>query len=123
MPRHGFLLTVQFLVLLLLSSTAWASAVQTVTPAQLKTMLLHKNFFLLDVHIPEQKHIPGTDAFIDFRRIKPNADKLPADKNTVIVVYCLGDQMSRIAASDLIELGYTRVYDLLGGSWAFTSHL
>lgn len=119
MNRHGFLLIGQLLALLLLSSAAWASGYQTVTPVQLKEMLSHKNFFLLDVHVPEQKHIPGTDGFIDFRAIKQNADKLPEDRNTKIVVYCLGGQMSRKAAMDLIELGYTQVYDLLGGTWAF----
>jgi rhodanese-related sulfurtransferase len=44
---------------------------------------------------------------------------LPKDKNTKLVVYCLGDTMSRTAASDLVDLGYTQVYDLLGGTWAF----
>ena len=119
MVRREFAVIGQILVLLLLSSSAWASAYKSVTPAQLKAMLPHKDFFLLDVHVPEQKHIPGTDAFIDFRKIEQNADKLPDDKDTKIVVYCLGDMMSRKAALDLIDLGYTQVYDLLGGTWAF----
>jgi rhodanese-related sulfurtransferase len=107
------------LILLVLSGSAWASGYRTVMPAQLKAMLPHKDFFLLDVHVPEQKHIPGTDAFIDFRTIRQHTDLLPRDKTTKIVVYCLGDTMSRKAALDLIELGYTQVYDLLGGTWAF----
>ena len=53
------------------------------------------------------------------RTIKQHTDLLPKDKNTKIVVYCLGDTMSRSAASDLVDLGYTQVYDLLGGTWAF----
>ncbi len=115
----GFAVVGLILVFLLISGNAWASAYRTVTPAQLKAMLPHKDFFLLDVHVPEQKHIPGTDAFIDFRTIKQHADLLPHDKHTKIVVYCLGDSMSRKAASDLTDLGYTQVYDLLGGTWAF----
>jgi len=107
------------LVLLLLSAGAWASGYRTVTPAQLKAMLKHKDFFLLDVHVPEEKHIAGTDAFIDYRTIKQHTDLLPRDKNTKIVVYCLGDTMSRSAAADLVDLGYTQVYDLLGGTWAY----
>jgi rhodanese-related sulfurtransferase len=113
----GFLPAI--LALLLFSPVSWAAGYHTVRPEQLKTMLEHKDFFLLDVHIPEQRHIPGTDAFIDFRKIRENADKLPADKNTKIVVYCLGDGMSPIASETLIDMGYTQVYDLLGGSWAF----
>lgn len=107
------------LLLLLFSVGTWASEYQTVTAEQLKVMLTHKDFFLLDVHVPEQKHIPNTDAFIDFRIIKEHVDMLPKDKNTKIVVYCLGDTMSRKTASDLIDLGYSQVYDLAGGTWAF----
>lgn len=117
--QSGIVLIGPILVLLLLSAGAWASDYRTVTPEQLKAMLAHKDFFLLDVHVPEQKHIPGTDAFIDYRTIKQHTGLSPRDKNTKIVVYCLGDTMSRTAASDLVELGYTQVYDLLGGTWAF----
>lgn len=107
------------LTLLLFAPLSWAAAYHALRPEQLKTMLKHKDFFLLDVHIPEQRHIPGTDAFIDFRKIRENAGRLPADKNTKIVVYCLGGGMSRIAAETLIDMGYTQVYELTGGSWAF----
>lgn len=119
MNRHGHMLSAALLALLFFSGAAWASGYKTVSPAELKAMLAHKDFFLLDVHIPEQRHIPGTDAFIDFRRIKQNADKLPVDKATKIVVYCLGGGMSRLAANSLMELGYARVYNLQGGTWAF----
>ena len=117
--QGGLVLIGPLLVLMLVSGAAWASGYRTVTPEQLKAMLADKDFFLLDVHVPEQKHIPGTDAFIDYRTIKQHTDMLPRDKNTKIVVYCLGDTMSRSAASDLVDLGYTQVYDLLGGTWAF----
>ncbi len=110
---------VPILSLLLAAGAAMASDYKTVTAAELQTMLSGKDFFLLDVHIPEQAHITGTDAFIDFRRIRENAHRLPADKDTKIVVYCLSGGMSRKAAHDLIAMGYTRVYDLLGGTWAF----
>jgi rhodanese-related sulfurtransferase len=117
--QGGIVLIGPLRVLLLLSGAAWASGYRTVTPEQLKAMLAHKDFFLLDVHVPEQKHIPGKDAFIDYQTIKQHTDLLPRDKNTKIVVYCPGDTMSRSAASVLVDLGYTQVYDLLGGTWAF----
>jgi len=117
--RTGMVMAGRILVLFLLTSSVWATGYRTITPAQLKAQLANKDFFLLDVHVPEQKHIPGTDAFIDFRTIRRHADLLPQDKNTKIVVYCLGDVMSRKAAVDLLDMGYTQVYDLSQGSWAF----
>lgn len=92
---------------------------QTITAAELKALLPQEDVFLLDVHIPEQKHIPGTDAFIDYRKIRENADRLPTDKTTKIVVYCRSGNMSKKAALDLIDLGYSQVFDLIGGTKAF----
>lgn len=88
-------------------------------PEELKAMLVNKNFFLLDVHIPEQEHIPGTDEFIDYTKLKENKDKLPKDKDAEIVVYCRSGSMSKAASFDLVEMGYTNVYDLSGGINAF----
>jgi len=96
-----------------------ADEFKSLAPAELKTMQPNKDFFLLDVHIPEQTHIPGTDAFIDFREIRQSVDQLPAAKHTKIVVYCRSGGMSRIAASNLVAMGYTHVYDLVGGSLAY----
>lgn len=90
-------------------------------PIELKKMLKDKDFFLLDVHIPEQKHIPGTDDFIDYQKVKENADRLPQDKNDKIVVYCRSGSMSRSASQDLVDMGYKNVYDLEGGINAFNS--
>lgn len=119
MNHSRYLWIAPMVALLFIASAAGAAQYKTVNAAELKAMLAHKDFFLLDVHIPEQRHIAGTDAFIDFRKIKQNADKLPADKTTKIVVYCLGGGMSRVAANALMDLGYTQVYNLQGGTWAF----
>lgn len=77
------------------------------------------NAFVLDVHTPEQTHIPGTDAFIPYNKIKENIDSLPKDKSVPILVYCRSGSMSKKASDDLIELGYTEVYDLSGGINAY----
>jgi len=90
-------------------------------PSELKAMLADKDFFLLDVHIPEQEHIPGTDAFVDYSKLADNIDKLPSDKDGKIVVYCRSGSMSKAASVDLIKLGYTNVYDLEGGINAFNA--
>lgn len=109
-----------FIILLLFALAAWAADIKTITAAELKSRLADKDFFLLDVHIPEQSHIAGTDAFIDFRRIRQNANKLPLNKDTDIVVYCLGGGMSRAAAKDLLKMGYSNIYNLRGGIRAFS---
>jgi len=77
------------------------------------------NVFLLDTHIPEQQHIKGTDAFIPYNKLDLNLDKLPEDKSTPIAVYCRSGSMSLKASQDLIDLGYEKVYNLIGGanSW------
>ncbi len=92
-----------------------------IEPEDLKEDLENKDFFLLDVHIPEQAHIPGTDEFIDYRDISENIDKLPTDKDSKIIIYCRSGSMSRSAAQDLVNLGYTNVYDLEGGINAFNN--
>jgi len=107
------------MILSLLSLPAWGANYKTITATELKTRLANKNFFLLDVHIPEQAHINRTDAFIDFRKIRQSTHKLPSDKEAEIVVYCLGGGMSRAAAEDLMEMGYTNVYGLEGGVHAY----
>jgi rhodanese-related sulfurtransferase len=94
---------------------------EVLQPKELQSMLEDKDFFLLDVHIPEQEHIPGTDAFIDYRELAENQDQLPEDKDEKIVVYCRSGSMSRAAVNDLVELGYTNVYDLEGGINAFNA--
>lgn len=88
---------------------------QLVTPAVFSKLAKDENNFLLDVHVPEQTHIPGTDQFIPFDEIAENLGQLPADKNTNILVYCRSGNMSKIASEKISELGYANVYDLKGG--------
>ncbi len=79
----------------LITAPVWAADYRMLTPAELKKMLENKDFFLLDVHVPEQIHIPGTDAFIDYRKIQKIVATIPAGKDAKIVIYCLSDGMSR----------------------------
>lgn len=88
---------------------------QLVEAAVFSKLAKDENNFLLDVHTPEQTHIPGTDKFIPFDKIDENRDQLPDDKNTPILVYCRSGSMSKIAAQKISELGYPNVYDLKGG--------
>ena len=40
---------------------------------------------------------------------------MPTKKDAKIVLYCMSDRMSTIAAGSLVGLGYTNVYNLQGG--------
>ena len=94
-------------------------AVKLVSPQEFATLAKKKNAFIVDVHTPEQTHIPGTNAVIPFDKISENVDKLPADKSTPILVYCRSGSMSRKASEGIAALGYTNVYDLKGGTNAY----
>lgn len=88
---------------------------KNMTTDELNEQLKSKDFTLIDVHIPEQKHINGTDAFIPYDDIENQLDKLPQDKDAKIVLYCRTGRMSEIAAQKLTERGYKNVYNVVGG--------
>src|SRR3989344_5895529 len=88
---------------------------KNVTVDELHEQLKNKDFILVDVHIPEQKHINGTDAFIPYDEIENQLENVPKDKDAKIVLYCRTGRMSEIAAEKLAENGYTNVYNVVGG--------
>jgi rhodanese-related sulfurtransferase len=81
---------------------------------ELQTMLANKDFTFINVHIPFEGDIAGTDLSIPYDQISQNLDKIP-DKGAKIVLYCRSDRMSNIAAEVLVGLGYTNLYNLDGG--------
>lgn len=82
---------------------------------QLAAMLEAKDFLLINVHIPYEGELPQTDLFIPFNEIENNLERLPADKDAQLVVYCRSGPMSAIAAKALVELGYGNVWNLKQG--------
>ncbi|MEO5321698.1 rhodanese-like domain-containing protein [Mesorhizobium sp. CC13] len=86
---------------------------------ELAGMLKRKDFAFVNVHIPYEGEIEGTDAFIAFDKMDENLDKLPKDRNAKVVLYCRSGRMSAVAAKRLAELGYTQVSDLSGGMIAW----
>ena len=97
------------------ASTAKSFNYKNMTTDELNEQLKSKDFVLIDVHIPEQEHIKGTDAFIQYDKIENQLEKLPSEKDAKIVLYCRTGRMSQIAAEKLAEKGYTNVYNVVGG--------
>ncbi len=90
-----------------------------VTADELKAMMESKDFFLVDVHVPNEGRLPQLDARIPYNEIADNLDKLPADKSSKIVLSCMSGGMSTVAAKTLADLGYGNVYNLRGGYTAW----
>ena len=90
-----------------------------VNVAELKAMLASKDFTFINVHIPFEGNIAGTDMSIAYDQIDSNLDRLPADKNAKIVLYCRSGRMSAIAAKTLVGMGYTNIWNLAGGMVAW----
>ncbi|PKM37154.1 MAG: sulfurtransferase [Gammaproteobacteria bacterium HGW-Gammaproteobacteria-10] len=85
---------------------------------ELNRIMQNESILLIDVHIPEQQHIKGTNLFIPYNEIDRYKDKLPADKNNALYLYCEGGPMGNAAARSLYELGYRNLYNLEGGAKA-----
>lgn len=88
---------------------------------ELQAMLAGEDVPLINVHIPFAGNIPDTDESIPFNEISENLELLPEDRDAPIVLYCRTGPMSEQAATDLVGLGYTNVYNLVGGFAAWSA--
>ena len=86
----------------------------SISSVELDLMLDNKDFTLIDIHTPEQRHIPGTDYFIPFNDIDAIVSVLP-NKDEKVVLYCRSGGMSKILANQLIGRGYSNIIELENG--------
>ena len=61
----------------------------------------------------DEGHIPGA-ILIPYGEIADRAEKELADKDQLILVYCRSGRRSKIAAEELVKLGYTNVKEFGG---------
>lgn len=98
---------------------ASAGSVTLLAPADYQSAVAGKNVFVVNVHVPYEGEIEGTDAFIPFDKVEEHAGELPADKSAPLYIYCRSGRMSAEATPDLQRLGYTNIVDLKGGMQAW----
>lgn len=83
-------------------------------PKAFAARLAADDVVLVNVHVQARDGIAGTDATIAYDDIADD-DRLPADENASIMLYCQTGRMSAQAGRDLIAAGYTDVSYLEGG--------
>lgn len=73
-------------------------------------------YIILDTRTQEeydQGHIPGA-ILIPYDEIMEKAEGILTDKDQLILVYCRSGRRSKIAADDLVKLGYTNIREFGG---------
>lgn len=84
-------------------------------PAAFARAVQEPDRITINVHVPFEGALAGTDLFIPYDRIRQYQSRLPSDTSTPIAVYCRSGRMSAGAAVTLSDLGYFDVVELDGG--------
>lgn len=88
-------------------------------PERFAAAMAEPGALVINVHVPaDEVLLNGTDLTIRFDDIDPAL--LPADRSTPLAVYCRSGTMSATAVTNLIELGFTDIVELDGGTQAWT---
>lgn len=98
-----------------------SAAATLLEPAAFADVVAGEEAFVINVHVPDEGTIEGTDAAIPFDRIEQQQAELPEDRGTPLAVYCRSGSMSAEAVATLTELGYADIVDLEGGMQAWTA--
>lgn len=95
------------------SNASTPATVREATPAEFANLVDASGSLLVNVHIPYDGEIDGTDLFIPYNALA--TDALPADRSTRLLVYCRTGNMSSSAVEALHAMGYTDIVELSGG--------
>ena len=81
-----------------------------------KIMDSQEGYVILDTRTQEEfdeGHIPGA-ILIPHDEITEKAETVLTDKNQLLLVYCRSGRRSKLAAEDLVKLGYTNIKEFGG---------
>jgi len=88
-----------------------------ITALQAKEIMdSEEGFIILDTRTREEyeeSHIPGA-ILIPYDEILEKAEGVLTDKDQLILVYCRSGRRSKLAAQDLVKLGYTNIKEFGG---------
>lgn len=96
-----------------------ARAPRSIGPQQFAEAIAAPERVTINVHVPYEGDIAGTDLSIPFDQIEAQINRLPTARSTPLAVYCRTGRMSTIAASTLANLGYHDVVELADGMQAW----
>lgn len=100
-------------------TSAAPAGVRAVGPDEFAAAIAEPERVTINVHVPYEGDITGTDLSIPFDQITEQVSRLPSDRDTPLAVYCRSGRMSEIAADTLTNLGYANILDLQGGMQAW----
>ena len=98
-------------------STDGSITYEQISGAQAKALMdSESGYIIIDARTQEeydQGHIPGAIMIPEYE-IADRAEKELPDKDQLILVYCRSGRRSKIAAEELVKLGYTNVKEFGG---------
>ena len=98
-------------------SDGGSAAYDQISGAEAKALMdSESGYIIIDARTHEeydQGHIPGAILIPEYE-IANRAEKELPDKNQLILVYCRSGRRSKIAAEELVKLGYTNVKEFGG---------
>jgi len=101
-------------------SSDGGAASRLVAPAEFGEAVAQAGTVTINVHIPDEGSIEGTDLWIPFDAVEAHADELPPP-TTPLAVYCRSGNMSATAVETLTRLGYDDIVELDGGMVEWTN--
>ena len=98
-------------------SDGGSASYDQISGAEAKALMdSESGYIIIDARTQEeydQGHIPGAILIPEYE-IADHAENELSDKNQLILVYCRSGRRSKIAAEELVKLGYTNVKEFGG---------
>ena len=98
-------------------SNGFSASYDQISGAEAKALMdSESGYVVIDARTQEeydQGHIPGAILIPEYEIAARAENELP-DKNQLILVYCRSGRRSKIAAEELVKLGYTNVKEFGG---------